>query len=59
MRYSNDARLEETEEADILLEGSISKFDTKTKLLTTNLKGEYILDKVFLYLTKEYSLSLY
>ena len=53
----------ETREAgswrDFLLGGSISKSDTKIDLLTTNLEGEYIFDKAFLYLTKEYSLSLY
>ena len=61
LRYNDDVG--ETEEAssqrDSLLERSISKSDTKTKLLTTNPKGEYILDKVFLYLAKEYSLNLY
>ena len=43
---------------DSLLEGSISKSNTKTKLLTTDPKGEYILDKAFLYLIEKYSLSL-
>ena len=63
LRYSDDVVIEETKEAssqrDSLLEGSISKSNTKTKLLTTNPKGEYILDKAFLYLAKERGLSLY
>ena len=62
MRYSNDVRVEETREAgsyrDSLLEGSISKSNTKTELLATDLKGEYVPDKVFLRLAKERSLSL-
>ena len=55
--------IEETKKAssrrDSLLGGSINKTNAKTKLLTTNPKGEYILDKAFLYLVEKYSLSLY
>ena len=62
LRYSDDM-IGETKEAgsqrDSLLEGSISKSDTEIKLLTTNLEGEYILDKAFLYLVEERGLSLY
>ena len=61
LQYSNDM-IEGTREAgsqrDSLLEESISKTNTETKLLTTDPKGEYILDKAFLYLVKEYGLSL-
>ena len=62
LQYSDDVVTRETREAssqrDSLLGGSISKSNTKTNLLTTNLKGEYILDKAFLYLAEERSLSL-
>ena len=57
-----DNIIEGTEEAssrrDSLLAGPISDSDTETNLLTTNPKGEYVFDKVFLYLVEEYSLSL-
>ena len=43
---------------DSLLAGSISDSDIETDLLATNLEGEYILDKAFLRLAEEYSLSL-
>ena len=43
---------------DSLLVGSFSNSDTKTNLLATDPKGEYVLDKAFLYFAKEYSLSL-
>ena len=62
LQYSNNVIIEGTKEAssqrDSLLEGSISKSDIKTKLLTTNPKGEYVPNKAFLHLAKEYSLSL-
>ena len=62
LQYSNDV-IEETREAssgrDSLLGRSISKTNAKTDLLTTDPKGEYVLDKVFLHLIKECSLSLY
>ena len=43
---------------DSLLVGPINDSNTKTNLLATNPEREYALDKVFLYLTKEYSLNL-
>ena len=62
LQYGDDI-VEGTKEAssqrDSLLEGSISESNTRTELLTTDPKGEYVLDKAFLYLTKERSLSLY
>ena len=61
LRYSDDI-IEGTKEAgnrrDSLLAGPISDSNTETDLLTTNPKGEYILDKVFLRLIEEYGLSL-
>ena len=54
--------IKETKEAssrrDPLLGGSISETDAKTKLLATDLEGEYILNKTFLHLVEEYSLNL-
>ena len=54
--------IEEIEEAssrrDSLLGESISKTDTKTELLATDPKGEYIPNETFLYLVEKYSLSL-
>ena len=54
--------IEETEEAssgrDSLLEGSISKSNIETELLTTDLEGEYIPNKAFLRLIEERGLSL-
>ena len=60
LQYSNDVVFKETREVgrDSLLEGSISKSDIKTELLTTDLEGEYILDKAFLYLAEERGLNL-
>ena len=62
LQYSNDVIIEGTREAgsyrDSLLEGSISKSDTETELLATDPEGEYILDKAFLRLVEERSLSL-
>ena len=62
LQYSNDVIVKGTEEAssqrDSLLERSISESNTKTKLLTTNLEGEYIPNKAFLYLVEERSLGL-
>ena len=61
LQYSNNV-VKRTKEAsnqrNSLLEGPVSKSNTRTKLLTTNPKGEYILDKTFLHLAEEYSLSL-
>ena len=54
--------IEGTEEAgsrrDSLLAGPISDSNTETNLLTTDLEGEYILDKAFLRLIEERGLSL-
>ena len=58
MRYGDNAGLEETREADSLLEGSISESDTETELLITDPEGEYALDKAFLRLVEERGLSL-
>ena len=44
---------------DSLLAGSINDSDTKTNLFATDPEGEYIPDKVFLYLAKEYGLNLH
>ena len=61
LRYSDDVG--ETGEAssqrDSLLEGSISESNTRTELLATNPKGEYIFNKAFLYLIEKRGLSLY
>ena len=62
LQYSDDI-IEGTEEAssrrDSLLVGPISDSNIETDLLTTNPEGEYVPNKAFLYLAKEYSLSLY
>ena len=61
LQYSDDV-IEGTREAgswrDSLLEGSISKSDTRTELFATDPKGEYALDKAFLRLVEERGLSL-
>ena len=62
LQYSDNV-IEETKEAsskrDSLLGRSISETNAKINLLTTDPKGEYILNKAFLRLTKEHSLNLY
>ena len=61
MQYGDNV-IEGTEEAgskrDFLLAGPISDSNIETNLLATDPKGEYVLDKTFLRLIEEYSLSL-
>ena len=59
LQYSDDM-IEGTREAssNSLLAGPISDSNIETNLLATNLEGEYALNKAFLRLVEERSLSL-